>query len=335
MPLKLNIYGSYTMNLARLSVLSASVMIAACGSGGDQFGGAQPPTTTFAITSANAVTAASVSWQAIAASGDFGDLGGGLVLSTDSPGGFAKASVAQKAGGSLVNVVQQVPFGPEVLPCLTDGIVTLSGDIANPETLTVGDTFRAVYELCDDGAGEVIDGAIDFTVREFTGDILTGLYMLSMDTVVTNLQVVTGTDTISNNGDVNVTLDTMLAPLVSAGVSGTSMTVDSNASSETLSAYSSRQTVDGNLQTLPFTLSASGTLDSTQLAGIIRYSTPVTFAGEGADYPSSGALLVEGDNSSARLTAVDNVNVTIEIDSNGDGVIDATIETTWVALAAS
>ena len=58
----------------------------------------------------------------------------------------------------------------------------------------------------------------------------------------------------------------------------------------------------------------------------------MTFAGEGLDYPSSGALLVVGQDSSARLTAVDNINVTIEIDSNGDGTIDATIETTWAAL---
>jgi hypothetical protein len=82
-------------------------------------------------------------------------------------------------------------------------------------------------------------------------------------------------------------------------------------------------------------LSASGTLDSTQLAGVVQYSTPVTFAGEGFDYPSSGALLVEGENSSARLTAIDNVNVTIEVDSNGDGVIDDTINTTWADLTSS
>jgi hypothetical protein len=332
MSLKLNIYGSYTMNLARLGVLSASVMIAACGSSGDQFNGAEPPTTTSDINSANALAVTRVSWEAVVASGDFGDLGGSLGLTAATPGGFAKASVAQKATGSLVNVIQQVPFGPDVLPCLSDGIVTLSGDIANPATLTVGDTFRAVYELCDDGAGEVIDGTIDFTVREFTGDILTSLYMLSMDAVVTNLQVVTGTDTITNNGDATISLDTMQAPFVFAGVSGTSMTVDSSASSETLRNYSSNQTVDGNLQTLPFTLAASGALDSTQLAGVVSYSTPVTFAGEGLDYPSSGALLVVGQDSSARLTAVDNINVTIEIDSNGDGTIDATIETTWAAL---
>jgi len=323
------------MNLARLSVLSAAIMIAACGGSSDQLGAGQPPTTTFAITSANATDVTRVAWEAAIASGDFGDLGGSLGLSATAPDGLAKASVLQKAGGSLVTVTQLDPVQPIVTPCLSDGIVTITGDVADPLTLTVGDTFRTVYELCDDGAGEVIDGSIDFTVREFTGDVLTSLYRLSLDAVVTNLQVVSATDTITNHGDVTVTLDTMDAPSIFAGVSGTSMTVDSNASSETLSAYSSSQTVDGKLQTFPFTLTMFGTLDSTQFAGIVRYSTPVTFVGEGIDYPSSGALLIEGDNSSARLTAVDNINVTIEIDSNGDGVVDATIDTTWAALTTS
>jgi len=323
------------MNLARLSVLSAAVMIAACGGSSDQLGAGQPPTTTFAITSANATDVTRVAWEAAIASGDFGDLGGSLGLSATAPDGLAKASVLQKAGGSLVTVTQLDPVQPIVTPCLSDGIVTISGDVADPLTLTVGDTFRTVYELCDDGAGEVIDGSIDFTVREFTGDVLTSLYRLSLDAVATNLQVVSAADTITNHGDATVTLDTMDAPFIFASVSGTSMTVDSNASSETLSAYSSSQTVDGNLQTFPFTLTMFGTLDSTQIAGIVRYSTPVTFVGEGIDYPSSGALLIEGDNSSARLTAVDNINVTIEIDSNGDGVVDATNETTWAALTTS
>lgn len=324
------------MNLARLSVLSASVMIAACSSGGDQFGGTQPSTTTFAITSANATTAARVSWEAVVASGDFGDLGGSLGLTASAPGGSVSTSQATKPAGYLIDLLYQVPFGPFVTPCpVGNGTVTVSGEIANPPAYTAGDTFQVVYELCDDGAGEVVDGTVDLTVREFTGDIITGMFMVSMDAVVTNLQTITGTDTITNNGDATVSLDTMQAPFVAAGVSGTSMIVDSNASSETLSNFSSSQTVDGNVQALPFTLSAAGTLDSTQLAGVVQYSTPVAFAGEGVDYPSSGALLVEGENSSARLTVVDNINVTIEIDANGDGIIDDTINTTWANLASS
>ncbi|MDH5619036.1 MAG: hypothetical protein OEZ11_10375 [Gammaproteobacteria bacterium] len=324
------------MNPARLSLLCISVLIAACGSGSDRLGN-RPSTTTFAITPANAATATRVAWEAALASADFGNVGSGMVISTSSPGDFSKPGLATSLAGKLINPVQMDPLGPVVRSCFVRGIVTTTGDVADVTlaTLSTGDTFRDVYEFCDDGFGEVIDGTVDVAVREFTGDLDTGLYMLSLDVVLTDLQVATGTDTVVSNGDTTVTLDSMQSPFLRAGASGTSMTVDSNASSETLSDFTTSQTIDAGVQTLPFTLAAAGTLDSTQLAGVVRYSTPVTFAGEGFDFPSSGTFLVMGENSSARLTAVDNINVMIEIDGNGDGVVDATINTTWAALAAS
>ena len=52
-------------------------------------------------------------------------------------------------------------------------------------------------------------------------------------------------------------------------------------------------------------------------------------------YPTAGVLLVEGFGSSARLIAQANgVDVVIEIDSNNDGEVDDTINTTWQELAA-
>ena len=330
------------MNLARLSVLGASLTLAACGgsgdfgefSGGGGFGGGGSSTTTYAITSGNAPTATRTSWEAAIGSGSFGSTGG-QVVSTGSPGDFAKASPASRSVGLITNVLQKIPFGPEVSPCLVDGGVTLSGDIADPLTLTTGDTFNILFEACDDGFGEVIDGMIDMTVREFTGDLLVGTYQLSMDTVATDLQVFTASDTVTSNGDATVTEDTTRTPFIETGVSGTSMTVDYNGMSETLSNYVSNQTVDSGLQPLPYTLSAAGTLDSTELDGVIQYSTPVTFTGEGFDYPSSGSMLIQGLDSAARLTAVDNVNVTIEIDVDGDGTYDETLELTWAELLAS
>ena len=330
------------MNLARLSVLGASLTLAACGgsgdfgefSGGGGFGGGGSSTTTYAITSGNAPTATRTSWEAAIGSGSFGSTGG-QVVSTGSPGDFAKASPASRSVSLITNVLQKIPFGPEVSPCLVDGAVTLSGDIADPLTLTTGDTFNILFEACDDGFGEVIDGMIDMTVREFTGDLLVGTYQLSMDTVATDLQVFTASDTVTSNGDATVTEDTTRTPFIETGVSGTSMTVDYNGMSETLSNYVSNQTVDSGLQPLPYTLSAAGTLDSTELDGVIQYSTPVTFAGEGFDYPSSGSMLIQGLDSAARLTAVDNVNVTIEIDVDGDGTYDETLELTWAELLAS
>lgn len=323
------------MNRARLSVLSATVLIAACSSGSDEFSNGGPAAGTFDITVANGPTAARVAWESAVASGDFADLGGNLFLTTAIPGGFSKPTLAQPAG-FLANVMQKIPFGPEVSDCLMSGTVTISGDIADPitPTLTTGDTFNVESDMCDDGVGEVVDGLIEFTVGDFSGDFVAGTFLLSMDAVVTNLQVTTATDTSTSNGDTTVSLDTSATPFVDAGTSGTSMTSDSNSSSATITNFQSNQTVDGNLQNLPFTMSASGTLNSTQLSGIVNYSTPTEFSGEGFSFPSAGVLLVEGASSSARLIAVDDVNVAIEIDINGDGVTDDTINTTWVALTS-
>lgn len=260
-------------------------------------------------------------------------LGGIPGLTSAVSGGFSKPSQTRPAG-SLVNVVQKIPFGPVEDECLLSGTVTSSGDIAIPGTLTANDTFSVLYTMCDDGFGEVVDGLVDLTVGDFTGELLNGTFLLSMDTVVTNLQVMTGTDTITSNGDATVTLDTSATPFVEAGTSGTSMTTDSNTTSETITNFQSNQTVDGNLQNLPFTMSASGTLDTTQLDGIVSYSTPTEFSGEGFSFPSVGVLLVEGENSAARLITVDDVNVRIEIDIDGDGAADETIETTWVDLTS-
>ena len=326
------------MRLTHLSVLSASVLVAACGGGGgggNSFNGAEEPASTFAITSANATAATSASWEAVVASSDFGDLGGGLGLSAAIPGSVAKATQAFKAAGQSTGTGQAVPFGPIVSPCLPSGAVTISGDVADLLTLTAGDTFDVLYEQCNEGAGEVIDGAIAFTVADFSGDLQLGTYLLSMDAIVTNLQIETATDTITNNGDASVTLDTVQTPFIETGVSGTSMIVDTNTSSQTLSNFVSSATLDAGMQNLPYTKAASGTLNTTQLGGVVDYSTPVEFSGEGTNYPAAGSLLVEGANSSALLTALDDVNVTIEIDANGDGVIDDTINTTWAALVGS
>jgi hypothetical protein len=92
--------------------------------------------------------------------------------------------------------------------------------------------------------------------------------------------------------------------------------------------------VDASQQIPTYMRSSSGTLDSTQLSGVIRYSTPVTFQGIGSDFPNAGEFLVQGATSSLRLIAENNTDVSIEIDSDGDGNVDQTIETTWAELMA-
>jgi hypothetical protein len=317
--------------------LFVAVTISACGGGnssGDNFNGNIPVADAdLKIDAANGPTAAKLSYESAEMNAGLGNMmmaNGGLIL-----GGRANVSKALQGQVSKVIDVtthQAVTIGPQTTPCLVNGSIIVSGELASPLGLSPGDTFTVESVQCDDGVDQIVHGRLELTVESFSGDIFSGLYNLQMSMEMIDFQVITPADTLTSNGGAIVSLDTTQSPQVSASVSGDSMVIDSNSSSETLLAFGSQQTVDAGISPAPYTWSSYGTLDSTQLPGVIEYTTPVTFEGEDVDFPHTGELLVEGDNSSARLIAVDNVNVLIEFDYDGDGTIDETLETTWVDL---
>ena len=308
-----------------------SVSITACGGGG---GGSTPPPApaeSLQITSGNALLASEASYDSASQNVGLGDLVGSTGLIASTPGGSAAVAAGQfsKIGRA---VTYNVPFGPEEQFCAVDGTLTISGDLQSPFTLTQDDFFSVIADQCDDGLGTVIHGALVFTVERFSGDFLGGLYELTMLLEMNDFQVTTDDDALTTNSSAAVAIITSESPFVRAEVRGNSLTTDSNAGSETLSNFMSSQTVDAGQSPSPYTWTASGTLDTTELAGVVSYSTPVTFEGFDTDYPSAGELLVSGANSSARLIAENSTEVTIEIDSDGDGNVDETISTTWPEL---
>jgi hypothetical protein len=319
------------MKNRHLLIFCATLALASCGGSSSFSGGSTDTSTGLGLTSGNVLTAASVSYLAAFDSGDLANVGGSIGASATAPGSAAPTANTQLSG-FLVNALQQIPFGPDEFPCVVSGSVTISGDIADPLTLTVGDTFSIEATACDDGIGEVVDGLISMTVTDFSGDFLLGTYLLGMNAFLDGLQVTTATDVISSTGDASIALDTTATPFVSASVSGSSMAASSNASTETLTNYATEQSVDAGIAPAPYTLTSRGTVNSSQLADLVSYSTPVQFQGDGVDYPYTGELLLTGGNSSARLIAVDNVNVRVELDSDGDGIVDVTVDTTWNAL---
>lgn len=314
-----------------IGLLATAFITSACGGGdGSPFGGTDPVSDSFVIDSGNGVAATRLSYEAVLASGNIAEIGGPAGLSSAPSDGSAIARQGATPEDLALDVVSLIPFGPDVEPCLGGtGTVTLSGDIAVPGTLTPGDVFRIEYDLCDNGQGEVIDGIIELTVRDFGGDLFLGTYLLSMDAVIDTLSVATGTDTLVADGDATISLDTLEAPYIETGVSGSSITQSSNAGTETLTGYSSNQTLDGNQDPAEYTMEAAGGLDSSQLPGTVDYSTVSTFRGYVPGYPREGSLLVRGDNSSARLVVLDESSIRIEIDSNGDGSADDVIDLTW------
>lgn len=328
--------------MKRLSIplILATLAMAACTD--SDYGAAPPappppPPSNFAITSGNAMTVASATWSAANGSADLADLfdkSAGSVAS--NPGNLNKAGDIATAPGVGAGTVQGVPIPSTVIDCQVAGTVTISGSIADPitPTLTSGDYFVSDYSNCDEGTGEMLNGLVRMTVDAFSGDQASGVYSLTATFDLTNLQVNSDVDVITSNGSVTVAFDSTVQDVVTASISGVWLTVDSNIGSTTLSEFQTVYAADASGQPPTFTLNTSGTLDSSALPGTVAYSTPVDLQGIDADFPSSGEFLITALDSSLRIIALDNVNVRIEIDSNGDGVVDETIDTTWALLTS-
>jgi hypothetical protein len=313
-----------------LAILFALGVVACGGSGSDNDNPPLVPTDEIGITVSNGQEVARVTYLAAAQSGDSAGLVGNAGIAADS-GGILKTSAGFAKPVQIA--VNMIPFGPETVPCDMNGTMTISGNIQNPMTLSAGDTISIEARECDDGQGEIIDGDIHFTVAAFSGDMGGDLYELTMALEIIDFQVRTPDEVVLSNGDVTVTVDTLRSPVVSTMVTGDSLTLDLSGASETLVGFSTSETLDGGLVPSPYTMTASGTLDSTQLGGTVHYSTPVMFEGLDLDYPHTGELLIQGENNtSVRLIALEGGRVRILIDSDGDGEPNDTIETTWDEL---
>jgi hypothetical protein len=319
-------------------IFLVSLVLTACSSGSD--GGAAPPGQSaplpaLTLTSANAISVGKLSWDAANQSADMVDFVDNTGLTASSPGSVNKLQSAVMAIGSSGSTLQGIPFGPDDINCQL-GFIRISGEIFDPftPTLTQGDFFNSDFRDCDEGLGESIKGLVRMNIDSFAGELVSGTFDLTATLTLTNLQIKTAENVFLTNGAATVMLDTTMFPSVSASVSGSALTTDSNGSSETLFDFQTTQTIDSGLQLSPYTLDSSGTLETTVFTGAFSYSTPVPFQGFDLDYPGSGELLVRGNNSSVRLIALDNVNVRIEIDNDGDNVVDETIETTWANLTS-
>ncbi len=75
-------------------------------------------------------------------------------------------------------------------------------------------------------------------------------------------------------------------------------------------------------------------LAGSEFEGDVDFETTDDFEGEGDDPPASGVLVVTGaENATQTLTALDSVNVRIDVDADGDGLPEGEpLFTTWAAL---
>ena len=315
-----------TFRPSYMLVCLSSLIVAACGGGGsgDSLGGVNPPPSgSVAITGTNAPAVAGAGAAAALQSSDASGIG--------TPAGAIAGGPAPSARAAVTLTLKSVPIGPETVQCSGGGTTTISGEIATIGTFTAGDTLTLDFDNCVEEA-DVIDGSVSMTVDSFEGDFANEQFLLESTTTFTTLTVQTNEDSAAINGDVSVLLDTRTPPNVVTTVSGNALMIDANSRSLNLTNFSTTTTTDGSMVPLGYTIESGGTVTSSEFEGSVDYENVIPFTGSGEEYPSAGEFIVRGDSSSVRLIVLDNVNVRLEVDSNGDDAVDTTIDTTWEEL---
>jgi len=316
--------------------VGVSVLASGCGGGGGG-GDSSAPVTYAEITSDNAQLIAS---EVVSTTVSLESVGGGDVLGNSA----ADVSGDTVARAAVAGMKKRLYQGPEPMPaaitvppqtddCLMDGDVTSSGTVASTETLTSGDQMRLDFNDCDDGDGVVLDGRIDLHVRAFEGDVF-DLFMLDVDTTVTNFSATASGETVVvGDGEARVVMDTMSYPLSTGSMSGSLITLRWDGATRTLRSYSTEFTSDESAIPASFTQDHRGTLSSTLFEGRVDYDTTSILQGAGDGPPVSGELLITGkDGATILLTVLDAANLRLDLDLDGDAVVDETQNATWDSL---
>ena len=315
--------------IAALLTVGIGTTIATGGGGGDGMG-PTPSGPTLALTVANAPTVSSTLVIAIGTAFDLGDItGSGLPIQA---GGLQPGISAPKPAGDFpVNLA--FAEAPDISDCIIGGTIDVSVTLADPNTLTVGDRIVAVFDQCDDDEGYVISGTADLTISSYEGDFLTDVFLLGFDVTLSDILIEYGAESVTTNASFTLTFDNLDFPVLGLTLAGTELEFSAAGEVVTLTDFDHFLEVD--IGVIPETIfaTASGTLEIQSLGGTVDYATPVAVEAVDDLDAHTGEILITGaDDSTIRIVIVDIENVTLEIDINGDGVVDEYVYTNWSVL---
>lgn len=327
-----------------LSVLVSCTMLAAlaaCGGGGGD-SSSNPAGNKVTITSANQdqVVRASV------------NAGLSVSMAQGRAGGASPAGVADRAhalGAVLERAmtaaqgsrkgIASVAVHPSASasntePCSVGGTLTVTvDDHDGNNALSAGDVISVSFAQCKDSATSSMNGAISITL---TGTPTATQFAANAS--FQNVVVVEDGVTSTIAGDVTVaendtTLDTVTTLNVgSGGLTASTASSGYNDSVSFASGFVIR--TDEATSGASTSVSLSGTMSAQSLGGSITISTPQALVQLSTDnYPSAGQVIVTGATGSAvRATVLDNAQVRVELDANGDGTYESTATVAWTTL---
>lgn len=290
-----------------------------CGGGGGGGGGTPLPPEAARIT-LSADNAARVSLEAVQAAQTSGD-------NADAANGGTSSSAARvnRAVRGALARSSSSPVGPlETEACTDGGSLTFTGFL-----LAIGDSTTVTFNDCNED-GIVANGTMRLTL------VATTQTSGTLDVTLTNYQEAEGDLVERGNGAMRVTF-TDEPQQSTISTSSDFFTIERLVAGEPRASRNVRdlesqdvETATGLTSTTSFV--ASGTFPelgeaSFRVDTVTPLVTPI-----GQDHPTSGQLRISGAGGSNALLTVGADSVEIAIDTDGNGTVDQTIESTWDEL---
>jgi hypothetical protein len=220
--------------------------------------------------------------------------------------------------------------------CTVDGTKTVTFSSGGTPSqadypVTAGDVFSFNYSGCDEGGGQFFTGALTMSVDFVQGS--PQVFPFSFDIMIEWVDF-TWTEceqTLKLDGDLKLSGSVTSDGLETASLSGSSLRfTDCEILAGTLSDFDA--TSIDNDSTGVYSQESRGFLRRSDLAGSIKFANTNAFEGNDSNPPNTGVFLITGDSSAERIVVFDSIELSIELDEDGDGVFEQTIPSQWVEL---
>ena len=225
---------------------------------------------------------------------------------------------------------------PQAAPCDSGNGNLVLNDVGDPG-LSTGDSASMTFQACvfdGDGIPITMNGTVSFTATDVTGTP-TGPFSYALSCSFNSYSVSVLGITVIVNGGFTLELSTTDGDTFQSVVHGDYFSVYSQAGGQAFSGTISnfRLERDYTESTGAYLVNMQATVAGSQLGGEVSFNSTIPFTGTDPDDPDSGTLVVIGaEGATATLVALNNVDVQILVDLDGDTVTDATILTTWAVL---
>ncbi len=346
---------------APTGALIAALLVTGCGGGAGGSSGSTSTRASVPITSANQDAVASAALNAT--------LGGTSAASAVPLGAADRAAAASASGAAtrwrtrLIDFAVQSAFAPlqpgstikqamAARPqttltrsdaCAAGGSVTVTlNDVDNNQAASAGDSASVAFLQCRPSATELVTGSVSLTytslaVTATRADVAATLSFA-------NLAAQAPEGAYSINGPVTLSASrqgavTTSQIVIGAGGLALAASTPTHSESLTLGAALTLAATQDDAALPPnggsaglTTVRIDGAVASSRLAGgTIVISTPVPVKAYTDDpYPREGQIVVSGAaNSKLRLTAASITTLRIELDANGDGIYETSVDRPW------